>query len=233
MRMPTAAGPGGTPDGGARWPKAYNSDGRGAGGPWDLKRPFIASVSCRVAVDPRVKGIRRIIQFEPDIEFCLRPDFVRGVQMLAEFDLTFDICISHIHMANTIKMVQQCPGVTFILDHIGKPDIAHGVTEPWKTQLKTLAGLPNVHCKMSGVVSEADHENWQPDDIRPYIDHVFDCFGLDRIMFGGDWPPVLQAAEYEKWVSTLLWAVEGLSDSQMKKLFRENARAFYRLEPGD
>jgi len=149
--------------------------------------------------------------------------------MLAEYDLTCDICISHIHLANTIKLVQQCPNMRFVLDHIGKPDISNKMMHPWKTQLKTLAGMANVHCKMSGVVTEADHEHWHPDNVKPYIDHVFECFGSDRVMFGGDWPPVLQAAGYEKWVQTLLWVVKGIPDHQLRKLFYENAMGFYQL----
>jgi len=184
----------------------------------------------KLADNRLIKGIRRIIQFEEDIEFCLRPDFVKGVQALPDFDLSFDICISHIQMANTIKMVQQCPDVQFILDHIGKPDIKNQIFEPWKQELKTLSGFPNVWCKMSGLVTEADHRNWTRDDLKPYIDHVLDCFGFDRVMFGGDWPVAYQATKYPRWVETLEWAVSGCSDVELKKLFHDNAIAFYKLD---
>jgi L-fuconolactonase len=179
--------------------------------------------------DPLVKGIRRIIQFEPDLEFCLRPDFVEGVRLLPSFGLRFDICINHIHMENTIAFVEQCPDVSFILDHIGKPDIKNHVTEPWKTHLKTLAGFDNVHCKMSGLATEADFENWSREDFRPYMDHVMDCFGVDRVMFGGDWPVASQAIRYPEWVETLEWGLSGLSEADLRKIFRENAIAFYGL----
>lgn len=183
-----------------------------------------------LAANPLLRGIRRIIQFEEDIEFCLRPDFVAGVKLLPRFDMTFDICISHIQMANTIRMVEQCPDVTFILDHIGKPDIRNQVFEPWKSELRTLAGFPNVWCKMSGLVTEADMENWKPEDLKPYIDHVFDSFGVDRVMYGGDWPVAYQATEYPRWVETLHNAVSGFSRVELHKLFRENAISFYRLD---
>jgi len=98
-------------------------------------------------------------------------------------------------MANTIRMVRQCPNVQFILDHIGKPDIKHQLFEPWKQDLKTLASLPNVWCKMSGLVTEADHQRWQREDLKPYIDHVLECFGFERVMYGGDWPVAFQATE--------------------------------------
>jgi L-fuconolactonase len=183
----------------------------------------------RLASNPLVKGIRRIIQFEPDITFCLQPDFVRGVQALADYHLSFDICIAHMQMANTIQMVRQCPDVMFILDHIGKPDIKNQVFEPWKTELRALAALPNVWCKMSGLVTEADHQHWTRDDLKPYIDHVLECFGVERVMFGGDWPVAVQATDYPRWVKTLLWAVDGFSEDEQRRLFRENAITFYRL----
>jgi L-fuconolactonase len=183
----------------------------------------------QLAANPLVKGIRRIIQFEPDLAFCLRPEFVQGVQALPDYGLSFDICIDHRHLANTIALVRQCPNVQFILDHIGKPDIAQQLLNPWAKELRELAGFANVWCKMSGLVTEADHANWQREDLRLYIDHVLACFGLDRVMFGGDFPVLLQASPYPRWVETLEWALAGYSQDEMRRLFRDNAIAFYRL----
>lgn len=182
-----------------------------------------------LAANPLVKGIRRIIQFEPQIDFCLRPDFVKGVQAVADYGLSFDICISHIQMANTIKLVAQCPNVQFILDHIGKPDIRQQIFEPWKSEIKTLAQFPNVWCKVSGLVTEADHKAWSKEDLKPYIDHVINVFGFDRVIYGGDWPVAYQATEYPRWVETLEWAVQGCSTVELRKLFHDNAEKFYRL----
>jgi L-fuconolactonase len=211
---------------------AQKEDARIAGlVPWaplelgDGARPALE----KLAANPLVKGIRRIIQFEPDPQFCLRPDFVRGVQALPAYGLHFEICIDYTQFANTIKLVQQCPNVTFILDHIGKPNIKDHVLEPWKQEMVLLAELPNVWCKMSGLVTEADHKHWTREDLRPYIDHVLDTFGFDRTMYGGDWPVAYQAAEYPRWVETLAWAVAGCTDAEQRKLFRENALKFYRL----
>jgi len=176
-----------------------------------------------------VKGIRRIIQFEPDIDFCLRPDFIQGVKLLPRYNLSFDICINHIHMANTITLVEKCPDVSFILDHIGKPDIKQHLMEPWKSHLKTLSGFPNVHCKMSGLATEADMQRWTREDLKPYIDHVLDCFGFSRVMFGGDWPVALQATDYPRWVDTLERALHGARDAELRMLFHDNAMKFYRL----
>ncbi len=183
----------------------------------------------RLAANPRVKGIRRIIQFEPDLEFCLRPDFVRGVNALPDYNLSFDICIDRRHMVNTIQMVRQCPNVQFIMDHIAKPNIRAGELDPWRAHLKTFAEFPNVWCKMSGVITEADFKTWTKEEVKPYIDHVIDCFGFDRILFGGDWPVASQAVSYPGWVETLLWALDGASETELRKLFHDNAVAFYRL----
>ena len=110
-----------------------------------------------------------------------------------------------------IEFVRQCPEVPFILDHIGKPDIRNRVFDPWKDELKTLAEMPNVYCKVSGLVTEADMERWTPEDLKPYIDHVIACFGIDRVMYGGDWPVAFQATEYPRWVETLSWATNAHS----------------------
>jgi L-fuconolactonase len=184
----------------------------------------------RLAQNPLVKGVRRLLQSEA-VDFCLQPDFIKGVQALADYDLTFDICIYHFQMANAIKMVEQCPQVNFILDHIGKPDIKTGRLEPWQTEIKQLSELPNVWCKISGLVTEADHQLWTKEDLKPYIDHVIDCFGFDRVMYGSDWPVATLATDYTHWVETLFWAtVSTCAEVELRKLFRENAIRFYRLD---
>ncbi|MBI2939537.1 MAG: amidohydrolase family protein [Chloroflexi bacterium] len=192
----------------------------------DQARPFLEAL---LAISPLVKGIRRIIQFEPDPTFAIQPRFVRGVQILPEYGLSFDICIDHRHVANTIKLVGQCPNTRFILDHIGKPNIKDRVLEPWRTGLRDLASFPNVICKMSGLVTEADHQRWTPDDLRPYVEHVLEVFGEDRVAFGGDWPVAFQASTYRRWVETLDALTADLSPRARKKLWAENGRQFYRL----
>jgi L-fuconolactonase len=176
-----------------------------------------------------LRGIRRLIQTQPDPDFCIRPDFIEGVRLLARRDLVFDICILHHQMPNVIRLVRQCPEVRFVLDHIGKPGIKAGLTEPWWQQIKELASLPNIHCKISGVATEADHKSWTREQLRPYIAHAIECFGFDRIMFGGDWHVSELALPYPEWVDIVEWVVEGSSADEKRKLFRDNAIAFYRL----
>ncbi|MBI5093413.1 MAG: amidohydrolase family protein [Candidatus Hydrogenedentes bacterium] len=183
----------------------------------------------RLVGNPLTKGVRRIIQFEEDIEFCLRPEFVRGVQLLENYDLHFEICIAHRQLANTIKLVRQCPNVRFILDHIGKPDIANHVFEPWGSEIKALAEMPNVWCKVSGLVTEADHRNWTIEDLKPFVSHVLECFGVARCMYGSDWPVARLAAEYPRWTETLWAATDAPTQDERRGLFRGNAEEFYRL----
>ena len=175
-----------------------------------------------------LRGIRRIIQFEEDIDFCLRPDFIAGVRALREFDLSFDICVDYRHMGNILKFVEQISDVPMILDHIGKPSIRDNMREPWATQLRELARFPNVVCKMSGVATEA-RENWARNDLFPYIDVAFDAFGFDRMMFGGDWPVTLQAIEPARWIALLDQRLASVNEKDQRKFWRDNANRVYRL----
>ena len=189
----------------------------------------VAAFVEKLAENRLVKGIRRLIQSE-SVDFCVQPDFVSGVKVLSRYGLSFDICIFHPQLANAIRLVEQCPHVQFILDHIGKPDIKNQLFDPWKQEIKTLAGFPNVHCKISGLVTEADFEKWTPADLQPYIEHVINCFGFDRVIYGSDWPVSTQASDYPRWVQTLKDAVSGCSSEALRNLFRDNAIRFYRLD---
>lgn len=189
-------------------------------------RAFLAAL---VAIDPRIKGVRRVVQSEPDLAFSARPRFVRAVQFLPEFGLSCDICVYNQQLPSVIELVRRCPQTSFILDHLGKPNIREHVLEPWRSQLKELAALPNICCKVSGMVTEADHARWTPADLTPYVEHVLEVFGEDRVVFGGDWPVATQASTYKRWVETLDQLTQGLSDRARRKLWAENARRFYRL----
>ena len=191
----------------------------------DACRPYLEELKSM----ERVVGVRRQFEPEPDVEFCLRPDFLTGLRVLSELEMSFDICISHTQMANVVEMVKKFPDILFILDHIGKPDIKQSVMHPWASDLRNLSEVPNVVCKVSGLVTEADHDNWTPDDLRPYLDHVFDCFGFDRVLFGGDWPVVTLAGTHERWVNTLDDALSGCSEDERRKLYSDNARRVYRI----
>ena len=178
---------------------------------------------------PLVKAVRQIIQFEEDIDFCIKPDFVAGVQALGKHGLPFELCVLHYQLPNTIKLVSQCPDVSFILDHIGKPDIKNGVMDPWRADIETLAAMPNVVCKISGLVNEAKHHAWRVQDLAPYVQHILDCFGPARVMYGGDWPVMLMAAEYRDWYAAFETIVGAHAGADVIDKMRDNAVRIYKL----
>jgi L-fuconolactonase len=178
---------------------------------------------------PALRGIRRLIQSEPDPDFCLRPLFIEGVRLLAEYGLSFDICIRHHQMPSATELVRQCPNVQFVLDHLGKPPIKDQILEPWRSNLRSLAALPNVTCKISGVITEADPANWNRDQLRPYIEHAITCFGFDRVMYGGDWPVINLGGTYEQWIEILDWVFAGCSSDEKSAFYRDTATRTYRL----
>jgi L-fuconolactonase len=187
-----------------------------------------------VAISPLIKGVRRNIQDEMESGFCLRPDFVTGVRLLAEYNLSFDLCIKHWQLPDVIELVRLCPDTAFILDHLGKPAIKQQQFDPWQADLRKLAALPNVVCKISGLVTEADHEGWQSTDLEPFISIALESFGEERILFGSDWPVVLLASPYRRWYETLEELTARWLLPTRRKLWAENAQRFYRIPlPGD
>ncbi len=187
-------------------------------------------IEALVALDTRIKGVRRIIQDETDATFCLQPDFVRGVRLLSSYGLSFDLCIRHRQLSAVTALVRRCPDTQFILDHLGKPNVKEHILDPWREQLRELAALPNVACKISGLVTEAEHSTWNVDDLAPYVAHVFDVFGEDRVIFGGDWPVALLASSYTRWFETMQTLTVALTETARRKFWNENARRLYRLE---
>lgn len=191
--------------------------------------PVLEPEMARLASLPVMRGVRRLIQNQPDPDYVLKPDFLAAVKLLPRYNLSFDICIFHHQLENTLEFIRRCPDVFFILDHIGKPGIKAGLFEPWGAQIREMAKIPNVVCKLSGVTTEADHAAWTREQLRPYIDHVIECFGFDRLVFGGDWPVSELAGPYTAWLDVLDWATQGCSQEEKRKLFRDNAIKAYRL----
>ena len=177
---------------------------------------------------PLVKGIRRLIQSEP-LGFCTQPNFVSGVQLLPAYDFSFDICVKYHQMGDVLEMVAQCPNVQFVLDHAGKPAIEAQMFDPWRAQIAQLAQHENVVCKLSGLVTEADHQNWQPADLSPVIDQLLESFGPSRLMFGSDWPVVTLASSLERWIDLALEVTSHLSAAEREQIFVRNAQRFYIL----
>lgn len=182
-----------------------------------------------LAALPVARGVRRLIQNQTDPEFVLRKDVIEATRCLPKYNLSFDLCLYHYQLEHVITFVRACPNVFFILDHIAKPAIKDGVREPWATHIRELARLPNVVCKLSGVTTEADHQSWTLAQLQPYIEHVIEVFGFDRLIYGGDWPVSELAGPYTAWIGVLDRLTASCSESERRKLFHENARTFYRL----
>ncbi len=190
----------------------------------------VESDMAQFAAMPLARGVRQLIQNHVAASgWCLRPNFVSAIKLLPKYNLSFDLCLLHPQLADVIALVGRCPEVRFVVDHIAKPGIKAELTEPWRSELATLARFENVSCKISGVVTEADHASWTETQVRPYISHAIDCFGIDRVMFGGDWPVSELATSYQRWVALVDDVFANASEDAQRKFFRDNAAAFYRI----
>jgi len=177
---------------------------------------------------PLVKGVRRILHTGPD-ETGMAPKFVENVARLENYGLSFDICVLARQLPVAINMAQKCPGVSFVLDHCGVPEVKDRRLDPWRAHIRELSRFPNVQCKISGLVAYADPVNWRPQDLEPFVSHAIECFGWDRVMFGSDWPVCNLTASYLRWVDSLQMLTRSAGEDNQKKLFHENAIRIYRL----
>ena len=175
-------------------------------------------------------GVRHVIHDEEDLDFMLRPAFIRGVQLLEKYDLVYDILIFPTHLANTIEFVKQFSDKQiFVVDHIAKPLIKDGIVSPWKEDIVALAKFPNVYCKVSGMVTEADWNTWKPENIRPYLDVIMDAFGPERILIGSDWPVCLVAGKYSEVMQVVIDYISTFSEKEQALMLGENAAKAYRI----
>lgn len=205
---------------------------RGVVGWIDLRSADVAKQLTYFAANPKFLGVRHVVQDEPDDRFLLGADFVRGLRALPQFGLTYDILIYPQQLPASIELMQMLPDQPFVLDHLAKPRIRERLLQPWADQIRELALMPNVMCKVSGMVTEAAWRGWSSLDFRPYLDVVFDAFGVDRVMYGSDWPVCLAAAEYAEVVGLVRDYVQEQYPDAMDKIFGLNAAAFYqRREP--
>jgi len=192
----------------------------------DLCAPDVGSVLERYA--GRLVGVRHIVQSEPD-DFLLRPDFQRGVSLLARFGMTYDILIMPRQLPAACAFADRNPDLRLVLDHLAKPPIASAAMEPWARDLRALARRPHVVAKASGLVTEADWARWTPDQLRRYLDVALEAFGPDRLLFGSDFPVCLVAASYPAVKRVVDDYCAALSDSERARILADNAAAFYRL----
>ena len=160
----------------------------------DLSAHDVAAHLATLSAHPKLRGVRHVVQDEPDDRFMLRPDFMRGIEALSAFNLTYDVLVYARQLTAAVELAKEFPDQRFVLDHIGKPDIRAGDIDAWSRAIAALARNRNVWCKLSGMVTEADWHDWSPGDFTPYLDVIFDWFAPDRLMVGSDWPVCLLAA---------------------------------------
>ncbi|MFE1902275.1 amidohydrolase family protein [Streptomyces gardneri] len=200
----------------------------------DLTAPGIADALAALREGPggdRLVGIRHQVQEEPDPEWLLRPAVRRGLAAVAEAGLAYDLVVTSDRLAAATAAAAWVPGLTFVLDHLGKPPIAAGALEPWAADVRRLAALPNTVCKLSGMVTEATPGAWSTDTLAPYADTVLDAFGPGQLLFGSDWPVCTLQAGYGEIVRIADALTDGLSTAEKDKVFHDNAVGVYGLRP--
>ena len=209
---------------------ARNNRIKGVVGWVDLCAANVADRLGHFAQNPLLKGIRHQVHDEPDIDFILRADFQRGIATLAQFDLAYDLLIRPEHLPNAIRLVRRFPNQRFVIDHIAKPLIKEQVFTPWEEHIRELGRFENVYCKLSGLVTEADWDNWQPEDIHPYLEIAINAFDTNRLMIGSDWGVCSLAGEYVQVMKLVLDFIAEMPEDVQEKITGINCARFYGIE---
>jgi L-fuconolactonase len=193
----------------------------------DLRADDVEASVAQLRDQPRLAGIRHIVQSEPDDRFLLDPAFGRGIAALGRAGLPYDVLIYPRHLPVAAEFVSRFPAQTFVLDHLAKPEIRTGAIDDWTRDLRRLAGAPNVWCKLSGLVTEADWQAWTPEQIHPYLDVAFDCFGAERLIAGSDWPVCTVAADYSRTMAVVRDYLGAFTSREREAVLGGNARSVY------
>lgn len=196
----------------------------------DLRSASVEKQLQEFTVNPKFKGVRHVAQDEPDDRFLVGDDVLNGISALESFGLVYDILIYPRHLPVAAELVRRFPRQRFVLDHLAKPEIRSGSLSPWREQILDLAGSPNVTCKISGLVTEASWSDWKPEDLRPYLDVVFECFRSERLMFGSDWPVCTLAGDYGRVVGVVKDYLAHRSPAEQQSVLGATAARVYGLE---
>lgn len=196
----------------------------------DMEDAGFAARFAQYRINPKFIGLRPMLQDISDDSWILRPNVLSSLRAVADVDFPFEFLTYPRHLPYVNQVLESIPNLRAVIDHISKPEIRLQIMKPWQSWIAQLAHHPNLYCKLSGMITEADHQHWTPDDLRPYIDHVVECFGFDRIMFGSDWPVCLCAGTYSQVIGALCEVLASkLNDETEPKLFGRNAIRFYKL----
>jgi L-fuconolactonase len=195
----------------------------------DLQSENLSQQLDELTKHPKFKGVRHVVQDEPDDDWIVRPKVIEGIKTLAKYDLTYDILVFPRHLKYVKILLENCPEIKFVIDHFAKPPIASGEIAEWSNDIKEVAKFPNVYCKLSGLVTEANHQNWTKEDLQPYINVAMEAFGANRLMYGSDYPVCLLAASYQKVLETYRSFLADLTEDEQNQILFQNAAEFYNL----
>lgn len=195
----------------------------------DLRHAHVEKELTTYQSQTKIKGWRHVVQEEADHNFLIRPDFLRGISFLEKYNYTYDILIFPHQLGATLEFVKRFPNQKFVIDHIAKPYIKDGFYDGWAALMREIAKHENVYCKVSGMVTEADYKTWTVEQLDPYLNLVLEAFGIERIMFGSDWPVCLVAGNYSKVKAVVTNFIKTLSTAEQQAIMGQNAIDFYDL----
>jgi L-fuconolactonase len=196
----------------------------------DLTDPQVGHTLDSCQRHPKFKGIRHLVHDEPDVQWLLRDDVIRGLRELARRNIPYDLLLRPPHLPFIPKLAERVPELRMVIDHIAKPLIASRQMQPWARDMETVSKIPGMHCKLSGMITEADHGKWQSDDLRPYVQHVLSLFPPERLIFGSDWPVCLLAGTWKQMFAAFTQACGPIPSEQREQILGGTAARFYSLE---
>lgn len=196
----------------------------------DLMSPDVHAQLNELSAHQKFKGVRHLVESEPQDDWLVHPAVLSGLRRLSTCGLSYDLLVHTRHLKHVRQVAESCPELALVIDHLAKPPIAKSENAEWSRAFKPLASYPNVSCKLSGLVTEANWSSWRTDDLRPFVNVALESFGADRLMFGSDYPVCLLAASYDRVLESFQEVLKDLSDSDREKIFSKTAEKFYRLD---
>ncbi|HJQ25783.1 MAG TPA: amidohydrolase family protein [Blastocatellia bacterium] len=195
----------------------------------DLTSPQVEDQLAEFIAHPKFKGVRHLVESEPADDWLVQPSVLDGLNVLASNGVAYDLLVHTRHLRHVLTVAERCAGLRLVIDHMAKPPIASREIDTWAHELKAVAEIPGMHCKLSGLVTEADHQNWRSEDLRPYVERALEWFGPERMMIGSDWPVCLLVSSYEEALAAYQMLLAGLSDRERQMILADNAASFYQL----
>lgn len=195
----------------------------------DLMRSEVEQQLDELTAHPKFKGVRHLVESEPAEDWLVQPSVLRAFGVLASYGVTYDLLVHTRHLKHVKTLAESCPTLRLVVDHMAKPPVASGEVSEWVKEIREVAAYPNIHCKLSGLVTEADLRGWRTEDLRPFVERALEFFGPGRMMFGSDWPVCLRAASYRQVLESFQSLLAGLPGEDRSRIFGKNAAEFYQL----